>query len=213
MKKWLSSIGLLCLCLLFTFTLFGCSSGNNVEDDVSTNESENTENPGMPQSVNKTELGISMELTGEYSDCKVSDLSNDELATFGNQVLGGFSIKKDIDGTVYTLSNVAVVNNESLSTSEIRAQYPYIYSGSEYSIVATLPLIDNSDSDVYDTVMSLQTGVIQQLCTIFFDEESLGSGSATTSSDTNTNIENDVTVTDEEIVDNSAVSEDETISE
>lgn len=212
MKKWLNSIGLLCLCLLFTFTLFGCSS-NNVEDNVNTNESESAENSGMPQSVNKTELGISMELTGDYSDCEVSDLSSEELATFGNQVLGGFSIKKDIEGTVYTLSNVAVVNNESLSTSEIRSQYPYIYSGREYSIVATLPLIDNSDSDVYDTVMSLQTGVIHQLCTIFFDEESLGSGSTTDSTDTNTNVENDVTVTDEKVVDNSAVSEDETISE
>lgn len=213
MKKWLNSIGLLCFCFIFTFTLFGCSSSNNVEDNVNTNESENAENSDLPQSVNKTDLGISMELTGEYSDCEVSDLSSEELATFGDQVLGGFSIKKDIDGTVYTLSNVAVVNNESLSTSEIRSQYPYIYSGSEYSIVATLPLIDNSDSDVYDTVMSLQTGVIQQLCTIFFDEESLGSGSATTSSDTNTNIENDVTVTDEEVIDNNAVSEDETIPE
>lgn len=172
--------------MLCLFMLFGCGN-NKVEDNVTTNDTDITTENGMPQSVNKSDLGISMELTGDYSDCMVSDLSDDELIAFGNQVLGGFSIKKDIDGTVYTLSNVAVVNNESLSTSEIRAQYPYIYSGREYSVVATLPLIDNTDSDVYDTVMSLQTGVIQQLCTIFFDEENISSSGSETLENSSTN--------------------------
>lgn len=214
MKKYLSL--LLGVALILSLAACGSTDKNNnetsIDEQVSENSeaenTENTENLAVFQDVNKPEVGLTMSLTGEYADCIITDLTEEQYKAINETAINGFNISKTINGKDYILSTVAVISNGAVSTPEQRASFPYIFAGSSYSIVATLPMADMSDTEVYEKISQLQAGIMQQLCTIFFDETSL-----TTDSVENGTINVDNVVESEVVVETESIHENETTNE
>ena len=182
-KKFKNTIILVLALLLISM----CACSKDVKgDDLNTEDSEitsNTENAS--QDIDKQHLGIHMSLSGEFADCIVEDLDNNTLNTINSNAIGGFSIIKSLNGTDYTISNVVVVPNSEIETAEQRSQYPYIFSGNTYSILGILPMLDATSTD-YETLSQLQGGIVQQLCTIYFDEAAIADADTETPADTDT---------------------------
>lgn len=176
------------LSLFFTFILIfslaACSSNDSgplpspeisnkveavdvLEKDVVTNTEKEKNNLPTTQEISKSDLGITMTLNGEFVDAQIIDLSEEEVKSISELGIKGFSINKKFDNVSYVIANVLIVENETLNESSERSKFPYIFAGNKYSIVSTLPISNN------ENVIKAQTGVIQQLCTIFFDEELL----------------------------------------
>ena len=171
----------ICLIILLALGITACSSEkkddleNNVnpievvstlETNVLTNEEEvvETEKELSPKEVIKEELGITMTLTGDFVDTEIYDLNKNTLSEITELSIGGFSISKKMNEKNYSLVNILVVENEAINETEERLKFPYIFAGNKYSVVAILPVSDNQD------VIKIQSEIIQQLSTIFFDE-------------------------------------------
>lgn len=152
----------LSLVVVMALSLTACG-GSNVDSD------ETSEEQVQSQSVNKSNLGITMELSQDYADCIVTDIPS---ANLEEGMQGGFTISKEIDGIEYALADVYVVDNSLVETADQRSSYPYIFSGTQYSIAAKLPMSDTKSED-YELVSNLQSGVLQQLTSIFFSEDTL----------------------------------------
>ena len=155
----------------------GCGA-NNVKDDTSTigNDTENINNDndgsqviGETKRVDKSKIGVTMELSGEYSDCNTSELTEEELNTLLSGAVGGFKISKTINSKDYTLANIMVVKKDLIGDPQVRGMFPYIYEANTYAVVATSNPINDKDVDVA-TADKLNSGMINQLMTIFFDE-------------------------------------------
>ena len=152
------------------FTLAAC--GNKDTDGEVTNSDEvlQAENErGEVNVVNKPELGITMELDGEYADCKTADLSEDEVNSYVPGGYKGFKIIKEIGGVEHTLSNVIIAKSELASDPQIRGQFPYIYSGDKYTVLVNMQMISDAAVD-NETASRLNAGLMTQLTTMFFDE-------------------------------------------
>lgn len=169
MKKF-KGIVAMAMATTMMFTLAAC--GNKDTDGKVTNSDEvlQTENErGEVNVVNKPELGITMELDGEYADCKTADLSEDEVNSYVPGGYKGFKIIKEIGGVEHTLSNVIIAKSELASDPQIRGQFPYIYSGDKYTVLVNMQMISDAAVD-NETASRLNAGLMTQLTTMFFDE-------------------------------------------
>ena len=214
----------LLLVLVCVFSLAACQKNDNldntkVDTEVVDGETlENTtdgndstsENILLTQNINRSELGLTMELSGNYSDCKVVDLDESGYKAISDKAIAGFNIVKTLNGADYILSSIAVVDSSATQSSEDRAKFPYIFAGSGYSIVATLPTCNASDSSVYEQINQLQAGIMQQLCTIFFDESALTTSNNSGSNDVVTNESEGETSTTEDSTTDSELSDEST---
>lgn len=186
MKSNLKKLGTLLLAGMMTLSICACSDKTTDPDEsTSPNETDtNLEEQVESQVVSRSNLGVTLDLSMEYADCEVVDLELGRVEELAPGAIGGFSINKAVGESSYTLANVLVVPNTSVDTPEKRAGFPYIFSGSTYSVVGLLPII-NTTGEEYEQASQLQTGILNQLCTIFFDEQtllaSLGEEDVTTS--------------------------------
>ena len=171
MKKF-RRIFTLAMALSMVLTLASCGNKDNPGDTSS--ETENVEGielqeQGKINLVNKPELGITMELSGDYFDCQVVDLSQDEVDLYVKGGFKGFKLVKEIGGVKHTLSNIIVVESELASDPQVRGQFPYIYSGDKYTVLVNMQAINDPSVDS-DTASRLNSGLMGQLTTMFFDE-------------------------------------------
>lgn len=174
MKSNLKKLGTLLLAGMMALSICACSDKTTDPDEsTSPNETDtNLEEQVESQVVSRSNLGVTLDLSMEYADCEVVDLEPGRVEELAPGAIGGFSINKAVGGSSYTLANVLVVPNTSVDTPEKRAGFPYIFSGSTYSVVGLLPII-NTTGEEYEQASQLQTGILNQLCTIFFDEQTL----------------------------------------
>lgn len=174
MKSNIKRLGMLLIVGIMAFSICACSDKTTDPDESEApNETDaNMEEHVESQVVSRSSLGITLDLSMEYADCEITDLTSEHVEELAPGAIGGFSINKTVGDSSYTLANVLVVPNTSVDTPEKRAGFPYIFSGSTYSVVGLLPIVDATGED-YEQASQLQTGILNQLCTIFFDEQTL----------------------------------------
>lgn len=155
------------VCLVFN--LVGCTNSENKENEVDNSSLMESE----VQRINKENLGVSLDLSGEFADCSVVDLSEEASKNEIEHSIGGFEIYKTINEDEVLLSRILVVRNEGLQDPIVRSVFPFTFQGNDYSVVVSLPLSDTA-SDNYTTVQNLQSDLLSnQLMTLFLDESVL----------------------------------------
>lgn len=155
------------VCLIFN--LAGCTNSENKENEV---DNSSLMEPEV-QRINKENLGVSLDLSGEFADCSVVDLSEEASRVEIEASIGGFEIYKTINEDEVLLSRILVVRNEGLQDPIVRSVFPFTFQGNDYSVVVSLPLSDTA-SDNYTTIQNLQSDLLSnQLMTLFLDESVL----------------------------------------
>ena len=163
------------LCVITS--IVGCSNRSDNQDtvqntDINITDFDGTQSIGEVQTVNKGNLGISMELSGVYSDCKIADLTKDELLALVGEAVGGFRIIKTISNIDYTVVNIVVASRELADNDVIKSGFQYVYSGNKYMILASKVDITDEHADK-ELINALNNEVLRQFETIFFVEDNI----------------------------------------
>lgn len=136
-------------------TVVGDSNGTHVDSSVNL--------------IDKSDKGITFELSGDFMDCKVIDLDESNLNSELEGALYGFNLIKNLNNTDYKILTMMVVPNELILDPVVRGEYQYIQQAESYSLIGKINNLDPKDVGA-DVANTYNNGIITQLQTIFFNE-------------------------------------------